>query len=595
MILKPDKVIYSLIVIFLVFSLLSSIITYKAFQKNNLKYWEQYIKNFSQEKNKMLLLTFFSESGRIIDINNLNYYYLNTLISEDKSFLELKLAGMFLVTVNNVTIFSLDLDRDRNFKDVPKNLINDKIKDSLILNDITVKHFTNNGSNFSLVISPFYNSHYEHKYNIVYVYNNDYIYEKSLPFKTTFLVSFGLFFVFLLIMKIIQFTYAGYINNISKFINKDVLLKNDVNPYKLSYNKPFDSLETSITYLSAQKRELENKYFEVSERFHYLISLTGEGLIMEDEEGFIYFCNNRFAQILDYADESELIGKKFIDLIYDTKSIESYENETKFRNYKPQTTYSISLITKKGFKKECLLTGSLIRNSANNVIGYYGAITDISSLNSFNQDEMELVRLKAEAINQLQNPVVILDRHDIVYDLNDAFVSYIRLKKSDILGIEFSKLIKNFEIENIWENISKVANSSFELFEPSLNRWYFVIVKKINFNNQPYQLIYFINTTTIRRYEMFHKFILDEIKGFFFITNFKNKLIYLSPSFTNITGNPESWFENYFNSLVNLSDNKKFNFSDTMVISHFKSRFEFNVIQLQTTSESMKLYMAILK
>jgi len=595
MILKPNRIVFILIVCFLFLVLFCSMFIYDSFQKSNIKYWEVFIKNFAYEKNNLLLLTFFKGSGREINIDKLNFKHLEYMISEDKSLYELHLTGLMILSVNNNIIYDQDLNRDNNFSSVSIDLIQEKIEQNLQLNEITIKHIQNNGSKFSLVICPLFNSYFEHKQSIVYIFNNDYLYEKSLPFKTTFYFGVILLLTFMISVKIIQLVYSRYIKNICNFIEKDVLIKNTVNPYKLKYFKPFDKLEKNITYLSAQKRELENKYLQISERFHYLISLTGEGLIMEDEEGFIYFCNNRFAKILDYEDESEIIGKKFIDLLYDKNSLDNYENETKFRNYKPQTTYSVNLITKKGFKKECLLTGSLIKDVNDNIIGYYGAITDISSLNSFNQDELDLANLKSEIVNQQQNPIVILDIHENIYEVNEAFINYIKQNKSDIIGHEFIKTVKNFEIETMWSNKNNVLNGSFELFEPSLNKWYYVLIKKVEYKNQDYLILIFLNITNIRRYEIYHKFILEDIKGFFFITNLKNKVIYLSPSFPKITGNPEGWFDNYFNSLINLSENKKLNTSEPMVVSHFKNRYEFNVNQLQTGSSSMKLYLAILK
>lgn len=591
MILKPNKVllILSLFCFIIIFTVTVSV--YYSFQKNTITLWEAFISKYVAEKNLFFNNSFFQNVNSLNDYYKLNYNYFKKILEQDDTLESYSLSGLFIYTVDGSKVFSQKLSNQKHFEYLTESQIFDSVKKYIYLNNVTVKHITVNGSKFSLVVAPLFNSYKTHYITVVYLFNNDYLYSKNSPFNAIIFMGWGLFIVFIMIIITLLFVYKKYINDITHFIEFNVFEKNANNPYKLHFLKPFDSLERKITYLISQRKELEVKYFELTERFHYLISLTGEGLVMEDDEGFIYFCNNRFAKILDYEDESELIGVKFIELLYDEDELRKYEIETKFRQLKPQSTYRLGFVTKKGFRKECLLTGSLILNNQNEVIGYYGAITDISGINSFNQSETELLSIRSAVVDQFTSPIIVTDNDDIICDVNDAFINFINKPKSDLISIHFEDIIKGYEIEKSWNS----NTLGFELFEPSLNQWFYVSTRKVQHNSKWFKLIVFFTINHLKKQQQYHKLILDDLKGFFFITNKENYVLYVSPSFTRITQNPESWFNNYYNSLINLSKNKSLSLMDSMVITHHKTKFSFKISQISTESSSLNLFLATLK
>jgi hypothetical protein len=156
-----------------------------------------------------------------------------------------------------------------------------------------------------------------------------------------------------------------------------------------------------------------------------------------------------------------------------------------------------------------------------------------------------------------------------------------------LVSKEFEVIIKGFELEKTWS-----ANAlSFELFEPTLNQWFFVHSSHITVNRKTYKLICLFDIDFLKKQQKHISLLLNDYYGFFFITNKQDQVIYVSPSFNKITSNNETWFINYYQSFVLLQKDT----TDKMVITHQKAKYEFTITKLFTNSESLNLYQGILK
>jgi len=380
-------------------------------------------------------------------------------------------------------------------------------------------------------------------------------------------------------------------DDISKYIDFCIIEKNKPNPYTLSYVPPFTNMAQKISYLISRKNELEKKYLEYSDKFYHFINLTSEGLVMEDEIGYIYFCNKRFAEILDYETESELLGLKMTDLFYDPEDTETYKSGLNISHISIQASNKVNFVTKNGMKKEVVLSKKAILNNQNLVLGFYCSITEVIGVSTFNYSQSEIHNLRSNVYERYGNPCVILDHNDRVVDVNEAFLNFVNKNRSSLISQYFIDTIKGFEFERSWHPNLR----DFELFEPTVNKWFQVVIKNILVHNNSYKFVHCLIIDQFKKQDKYKKMILEDFRGFFFITGKNAVVLYVSQSFTTITHNSEEWFVSYYSDLINSSLNKSQNLTDTITISHRKIKYEFKIAQLFTNNDDMKLFQAILK
>jgi PAS domain S-box-containing protein len=353
--------------------------------------------------------------------------------------------------------------------------------------------------------------------------------------------------------------------------------------------KPFDQLESKLTFLISHRKELEKKYLDLSDKFFYLIQLTTEGIIMEDDLGYIYYCNKRLAKILGYNDESELIGLKFSNLFCEKDEATHYQNEVNVRKMKVSYSYKLALRAKNGERKDCRLTASVMMNSTGDVIGYYGTIIDVSGVSTISDHQMQMLQLRNLIVENTLNPTVVLDENDFVVDANYSFINYAGKNRSDVLQNSFENVIKGLEIENTYFP----GIDEYEFYDPAQNQWYFMTVRRMRYNHKDYKVIAFFIIGHLKNQLQYHKLIFDDFRGFYFITNKKNQINYISPSFFKITHHTEGWFRSYYASLI---QNKMLNlFEPITIITPNKLKLEFKLTQLYTNNESLVLFQATQK
>ena len=589
MTLKLEKTHKIVVLVFLLFVILVAYYQFYVVQRETQEMWKTIVSGYTMEKNTHLNNIFFFHARDKSSIDNLNWHYFRVMIDNDLTLRNLQLVRLNIYDTDEVLRHSYSRDHlDRVIED---DALYDLVNDNIRGNETTVILEEYKGRHLGVVITPLIRRNNMHFLTLVYVFD---IAETSMANKhifDTILIGLATFIAFILLLSLCRKVVEKNIDNLTKSIDFSITENNKPNPYPLNYEKPFNILSQKISYLISHKKEIEKKYLEYSDKFYYFINLTGEGLVMEDETGYIYFCNKKFVEILGYEDESELLGVKMTDLFYSTEDVEKYENSINITYINVQSTNKVDFLTKGGIKKECILTKKVITNNQNQISGFYCAVTDIVGVSTFSHSQSEIQQLRSSVFEQYNNPLAILDQDEKIIDVNEAFINIVNKGRNDLLSQTFIEAIKGFELEKVWHPSLK----DFELFEPGVNRWYQIIVKSMQINNDNFKLIHAFSIEQFKKQTRYNKLILSDFRGFYFITDRENQVLYVSQSFTNITHNTEEWFADYYKALLNLSITKSQNLIDNMTISYQKKKFEFRIVQLFTYNETMILYQAVLK
>ncbi|MCL2065203.1 MAG: PAS domain-containing protein [Candidatus Cloacimonetes bacterium] len=587
--LAPDNVFKLAVFAFLLCIFILVYYQFRIIQRETEAMWRTIVSGFTEEKNTHLNNTFFYTANNLQAIDSLNWHYFRSMIESDTTLRNLQLVRLNVFDTNETLRYSYT----RNTLDeyISDENIYELVQGNIRGNETTIMIEEHLGTNLGIVITPLIRRNNMHFLTIVYVFDVDQTRLRGLHFYDVFLIGFIAFLTFFIFMYLYKLAIEKSVDNITKYMEISISEKNKSNVFQLSNDKPFQHLIQKISYLISQKKESEKKYLDYSDKFYYFINLTGEGLVMEDETGYIYFCNKKFVEILGYEDESELLGIKLVDLFFNPDEIDNYESSINVSAINFQSTNKVDFLTKNGMKKECLLSKKVITDNNNSLIGYYCAVTDIVGVSTYHHSQSEIQYLRSNIFEQYTNPLIILDQNEKIVDVNEAFINIVKNSRNEVISRPFIDTIKGFELEQVWHpNIKEL-----EVFEPEVNKWFQIIVKNMQINDKHLKLVHAFAIDQFKKQHKYNKLILNDFRGFYFITDRDNQVLYVSQSFTNITNNTEAWFMDYYKALINLSLSKSQNLLETMTVSNQKKKFEFRITQLYTYNETMILYQAVLK
>jgi len=567
----------------------------KILQNRSLANWKRMTKDYVIVKNFQLNSLFFKNEKQLTDNPLINFNYLTNLLESDVNKKESDLVDYMIVDNDFNVIYHYQA---KNFGRINQNYTSEQIlyniknlTSSIEIQDYTVDY----GSGvFHVIISPYITDLAYHKYSIIYFFDFSKSMNKVFPISLVFLliIIIGLS-VYLLTVFILNHL-KRYLQQISNFISLHIF--NDTGKKgKLQYLPPFDDLERKISYLLSQRKEIEDKYFSLSERYQLLLSQTNDGIVMEDIEGYIFFCNKKFAQIFGYNDESDVIGVRFVDLLDDSEAKRKYEVETKFRDINAKSNYKISFINHKKEKKTCLISASNMYDTNNKISGYYGAVTDVSKLTEMGDNSGSVEDSAPNYFKDTYIPWILFKDDLTVYDFNKAALNMLSLNRGELRDMHLYDIFDNYDFGRILKQFDFNTSFQIDTFEPRLNKWLYITNNVIQKSKGIFFNLVFMDITYFRKEESYHKMLFNDLNGFIFMTNHLNEVIYVSPSFFQITQYPGIWFSNYYKSLVNAFNYNENESIDDFVITCPKGKFIFKVIALSNFMDSTKIYLCLLK
>jgi len=553
--------------------------------------WETFYSRYVVEKNRHLNTQFFQNINNIQGFQTINYNYFKRLLDEDASLSNLNLVGIAIYDVHKEFIWSHRLSPYNISNSIKDADVYEIIKDKLVLNEVSTAVQKKDKKTYKLICAPLKSQSFIHNASIVYIFDIDNLLTGSDLFKRLVILSIILYIVFFISIFSMSRLMNMNIKILERYIETNKLGKQKTTKHNLQNVKPFNILSKKITQLIALVKEYEARYIDSAQKLFEYSNISNEGWVSIDKNGMIFFCNKRFAEILEYENEEELYNTRFETLFYSEFEINKYreKNETVKQNVK--FIKKLFFQTKNGYKRECKLNESCIFGNDGNVSGYYYCISDITDMYSANtKEKLDIMKIRTAHFDQTEQPLVVLNADNVIIDTNYAFLNYVQKERTLLVSKSFKDIIYDFEAGKAWQENA----NDFEIFEPSLMKWYYISKRKLELEETTYQIISFLDIHSFKKEYYFQKLILEDIKGFYFVTNKADQVIYLSQSFTNITENSEAWFKNYY-ALMLLSKDKTIDIHKHMIITYRKNKFEFMVTQLFTSIDSLNLYQAILK
>ncbi len=592
---KPKAIYRFLLVVNSVLIIFTTIFFFFLLQKQFINHWQRSVKVLVHEKNQNFNFLFFKNQTNLSNNSYINFDYFTNLLNIDNSLREHHFVDLFIINMNQDIIYRYN-DNTPQFSKMyyTTDQILYLIKSEY--NSIEIKSYNleQDGNYYLIVVSPLINNQGYRINSIIYIFDYSFIMKKVFPFYMPVIMIIVLI-LFMLLSNYLSANYLIlYLNQITNYISYHIF-RDQGKPGNLRFSYPFNQLENKVTYLVAQRKELEDKFLDLNQKFNLLINQTNDGIMLEDTEGYIFYCNKKMEIILGLESDSEILGRRFKELLTDNDSLRKYELEHQFRHLKPTTSYRLSFTNKKEVKKQILISVSATHNNHQEIIGYYSAVTDLSDLETMSNEKQSLQKLRSTIMDLSAIPSILYDNDFKVVDLNQEMINFIQKPKKDLVSFNIKNTINDLDFYNVINQADLSSDFQIEVFEPKMNKWFYVMNTTYSIDEDIYHQLFFIDITLFRKEESFHQFILNDVKGFFFITNLQNKVIYVSPSFNAITHNPIDWFSNYYQSIYQVVEKKNQEFFDSFIISHGKNRYEFSVHRIATTSNTTNLYVCILK
>ncbi len=121
----------------------------------------------------------------------------------------------------------------------------------------------------------------------------------------------------------------------------------------------------------------EHELKESEERYRTLMESMNEVVMMVDNDDTVLYVNKRFYEVLGYSKE-DIIGKTGYKVLLEEKDHGIIIEKSKIRQNKVAGQYEIQFRTKDNLWKDFLIGAAPILNSADEVIGSIGVMTDIT-------------------------------------------------------------------------------------------------------------------------------------------------------------------------------------------------------------------------
>ncbi len=205
-----------------------------------------------------------------------------------------------------------------------------------------------------------------------------------------------------------------------------------------------------------ERKQAEEALSESEKRYRHLVNHMSDGLVVQDENEFITYANNRFCKILGYQ-EDEIIGMAAFDFL-DENNRKILKKQMSFRKKGITTSYEIEVTRKDGSKISVFLSPQGVFDLEGQFKGSFTVFTDITvykqakeALEKANERLEEKVKERTTELKErnIALKVLLEQRKNDKKQLEKIIMSNIkqlikpnlvRLKKSSLTGRQKSEL-----------------------------------------------------------------------------------------------------------------------------------------------------------
>ena len=569
------------VVIFLLVSIGSVLISVRSITEH----YSSLIQDFVKQKTA----DYYSQSRFVINTPkermNSSIFNLHEYLKADKAISKIGFYNLIILDVNGNFIYNY-IKYDNLFKSnveeraLPKDYeyTLKPLQQAPYSVEVTSYTKTLDGVKYLFVYVPYIDKLGGHYYDFIYIFSIDKILNKNLKSHYWFAsVCFLFFCIIIFLFHLYRTTLKNAIASITLFISNEIFANQRKQGILLHFIPLFEKLEIKITYLLAQKKEMEAKFLEISEKYNLLMEQTNDGIVIEDLDGIIYFANNRAATIMGYQSESSLLGHKLVELLNDSSAYNKYDLEIDNRSINESFPHKIDFITSDNKKVICLLSSREIKDSRKDIMGYFTTLTDITELENIQRSIAEKQLVKANVFDNSEIPMFYLQDGDTIMEANYAFCDLVSIPKTNLIGLNIQSALGQFEFASRIINELRLNKKTeeFEIIEPYLSAWLLIHINTISNDTNTNVIVTIVNISRFRAEERFHQIILNEIKGFIFIADAKNNVLYISPGFQKITGYSKDWFENYLKQILETMGKNSIHLIENFVVTRDRKKYSF--------------------
>ncbi len=402
----------------------------------------------------------------------------------------------------------------------------------------------NSSGNHIIIINPLQNSGGEKIANVYYIFN--YKESKAYFSKEDFIFYF---IILILIFTIIIFTgiYRRHqirqVKEIERYItyNFDKILDNTQNEFKgLKIVFPYSFIQRKVVFMISKYNEMYKKNIELIEKNNLLIEKASISILILNEFGNIVDLNEMAAKTLGPNGRESLINYSF----YNFFVLKKENNRIKeiINNLKEDDgEITKSTLTTLNRGNLTMVMNFLRPKKSDNIVCY---LIDVSELLESEIKELAALKKKKNLVENISNSLIEYTDDFMIVDFNSKFQNLFHKTSKELSGKNLLDVFKEKEeIAQLFERITLYEyNKQVSFFSSSLNKWLLLENNKLVINNESVNIVSITDISLLMKDKIYQEMTMNDLDGFIFIENDLRKLLYLSDSFSLLTGFNKEWF-----------------------------------------------------
>ena len=411
----------------------------------------------------------------------------------------------------------------------------------------------NSSGSHIIIINPFQNSDGEKIANVYYIFN----YKKS---KAYFIKEDFIFYLIILILIFTIIIFTGIyrrhqirqVKEIEQYItyNFDKILDNTQNGFKgLKIVFPYSFIQRKVVFMISKYNEMYKKNIELIEKNNLLIEKASISILILNEFGNIVDLNEMAAKTLGPNGRESLINYSF----YNFFVLKKENNRIKeiINNLKEDDgEITKSTLTTLDRGNLTMVMNFLRPKKSDNIICY---LIDVSELLESEIKELEALKKKENLVENISDSLIEYTDDFMIVDFNSKFQNLFHKTSKELSGKNLLEVFKkNEEIAHLFERITLYEyNKQVSFFSSNLNKWLLFDNNKLVINNESVNIVSITDISLLMKDKVYQEMTMNDLDGFIFIENELRKLLYLSESFSLLTGFNREWFVKNKDLLIN--------------------------------------------
>ncbi len=208
--------------------------------------------------------------------------------------------------------------------------------------------------------------------------------------------------------------------------------------------------------LEKSKEDLEKS----EKTYRRLVEKMADGFIVINKKGALEFCNQAFADMLNY--DKEVIIGKHISALFDSSSYEKISLESFHNNDKHGEQHEVEMLTAADKKIPVLINAVPITDARGDYTGFQSVVTNLierkkieKNLENLVQEKTKDIEIFRQSIQNSTDGILITDLDGKISYLNRAFAVITGYSKTELIGKVTSVLCYDQRSETAHESIWK--------------------------------------------------------------------------------------------------------------------------------------------